>query len=54
MFIKGKQLLNLFEENFKNISGLTLSKIYDKKAAMKYASKEETRIKGPFYVGKKE
>lgn len=33
-------MLNLFKENFKNISGLTLSKIYDKKAVMKYASKE--------------
>jgi len=52
--VSKKSLLNLFQENFDNISGLTLSKIYDKKAAMKYASKKETRIKGPFYVGKKE
>ena len=52
--VSKKQLLNLFEENFKNISGVTLSKIYNKKAAMKYAYKEETRVKGPFYVGKKE
>ena len=52
--VSKKSLLNLFQENLKNISGLTLSKIYDKKGAMKYASKEETRVKGPFYVGKKE
>ena len=49
-----KQLLNLFEESFGNVSGLTLSKVHDKKAVMKYASKLDTRIKGPFDVGKKE
>jgi len=52
--VSKKSLLNLFQENFRNISGLTLSKIYDKEAAMKYASKEETRLKGPLYVSKKE
>ena len=46
--------MNLFEENFGNVSGLTLSKVHDKKAAMKYASKLDTRIKGPFHVGRKE
>lgn len=49
-----KQLLNLFEQTFRNVKGLSLSKIYDKKAAMKYASKLNTRVKGPFYVGQKE
>ena len=38
----------------KNVNGLILSKIYDKKAAMKYASKIESRVKGPFYVGQRE
>lgn len=52
--VSKKQLLNLFEENFGNVSGLTLSKVHDKKAAMKYASKLDTRIKGPFHVGRKE
>jgi len=52
--VSKKQLLELFQQSFKNVSGLTLSKIYDKKAAMEYASKQDTRVKGPFYVGKKE
>lgn len=52
--VSKKQLLEMFSETFKNVSGLTLSKIYDKKAAMQYAEKEDTRVKGPFYVGKKE
>ena len=52
--VSKKQLLERFQEIFTNVSGLTLSKTYDSKAAMKYASKIETRIKGPFYVGQKE
>lgn len=52
--VSKKCLLNLFQKKFENISGLTLSKLYDKKAAMKYASKYETRIKRPFYVGEKQ
>lgn len=52
--VSKKQLLEWFQEIFNNVSGLTLSKTYDSKAAMKYASKIETRIKGPFYVGQKE
>lgn len=52
--VSKKQLLGLFEQTFRNVSGLTLSKIYDKKAAMEYASKEDTRVKGPFHVGQKE
>lgn len=49
-----KAVLELFEEHFKNVSGLTLSKVYDKEAIMNYVQKEETRIEGPFFVGKKE
>lgn len=52
--VSKKQLLELFKNKFNNVNGLTLSKIYDKKAAMKYASKSEGRIRGPFYVGQKE
>lgn len=52
--VSKKQLLDLFQQTFRNVSGLTLSKIYDKKAAMEYASKQDTRVKGPFYVGQKE
>ena len=40
-----KQLLERFQEIFNNVSGLTLSKTYDSKAAMKYASKIESRVK---------
>ena len=52
--VSKKQLLERFQEIFKNVSGLTLTKTYDSKAAMKYASKIESRVKGPFYVGQKE
>ena len=52
--VSKKQLLDLFKQTFRNVDGLTLSKIYDKKAAMEYASKSDTRVKGPFYVGRKE
>nr|ULD16019.1 hypothetical protein [Cylindrotheca closterium] len=52
--ISKKQLLERFQEVFNNVSGLTLSKTYDSKAAMKYASKIDSRVKGPFYVGQKE
>lgn len=52
--VSKKQLLELFKNKFNNVNGFTLSKIYDKKAAVKYASKSEVRIKGPFYVGQKE
>src|SRR5210317_1320844 len=52
--ISKKQLLERFQEVFNNVSGLTLSKTYDSKAAIKYASKIDSRVKGPFYVGQKE
>jgi len=45
-----KQLLEIFKGEFENISGLTFSKIFNKRAAMKYASKKETRLKGPLIV----
>lgn len=52
--VSKKQLLELFKNTFNNVDGLTLSKIYDKKAAVKYASKSEGRLRGPFYIGQKE
>ena len=52
--VSKKQLLERFQEVFNNVSGLTLSKTYDSKVAMKYASKIESRVKGSFYVGQKE
>ena len=47
--IKLKKILN----NIIAICSLTLSKTYDSKAAMEYASKIDSRVKGPFYVGQK-
>jgi len=41
-------------ESFGNINGLTLSRVHNKEAVMKYVSKKDTRVKGPFYVGRKE
>lgn len=46
-----KTLLELFKSTFKNVSGLTLSKVYDKDAILKYTTKSETRISGPYYCG---
>lgn len=47
-------LLKVFQEHFKNTSGLTLQKAHDKDAVMRYVTKNETRVEGPFYCGKKE
>lgn len=47
-----KQTLELFQKHFKNISGLTISPVYDKIAISKYVTKSEGRIEGPFFVGK--
>jgi len=47
-------VLKLFELTFKNVSGLTISSVYDKVAIKSYVTKEEGRTKGPFYGGKKE
>lgn len=46
--------LELFKQRFKNISGLTLTPVYDKVAINAYCEKQEGRVKGPFYAGKKE
>ena len=52
--VSKKKLLERFQEIFNNVSGLTLTKTYDSKASMRYASKTDSRLKGPFYVGQKE
>lgn len=49
-----KDVLELFQTRFKNVSGLSLSKIYDKKAISVYNTKEETRVSGPYYCGSQE
>lgn len=46
-----KDVLKLFQDRFKNVSGLTLSKVYDKDAIMKYNTKLETRVSDPVYCG---
>lgn len=47
------RVLNAFKDTFKNISGLTLSPVYDKVATKSYVTKDEGRTRGPFYGGKK-
>lgn len=49
-----KKVLELFSKNFKNVAGLTISKAHDIEAVMKYSSKEQTRLEGPFVVGQAE
>lgn len=46
-------VLDLFKERFKNISGLTIRRTHSQDAVELYVTKEETRLKGPFYVGNK-
>lgn len=47
-----KLTLRLFEQNFKNITGLTILPVYDRLALEAYVTKDETRIEGPYYGGK--
>lgn len=49
-----KKLLDLFKSHFKNVAGLTIMKAHNMEAVMKYSSKEDTRLEGPFVVGQKE
>ena len=41
--ISKRKLLNTLKDNFKNIGGLTLSKVFSKEAVLAYISKQETR-----------
>lgn len=43
-------LLNVFRTHFGNIGGLTISQVYDKVAIAAYVTKEEGRVKGPFFL----
>lgn len=49
-----KFTLKLFEQNFKNIAGLTLLPVYDRSALESYVQKQEGRISGPYYGGNKQ
>jgi len=44
-------LLGSFKQRFKNVGGLTISPVYDKVAINAYVTKEQGRVRGPFYVG---
>ena len=46
-------LLKLFQEHFKNTSGLTLQKALDNDAVTLYLKKNETGVECPFYYVKK-
>ena len=46
-----RDVLEDLKQRFKNIAGLTISKIYDKNAILAYTTKSETRIAGPWYCG---
>jgi len=46
-----KDVLQLFKDRFKNVGGLTLTKVYDKTAMLTYNTKVETRVSGPYYCG---
>ncbi|ALE29557.1 replication associated protein [Lake Sarah-associated circular molecule 10] len=47
-------VLRLFERRFKGVSGLTLSRSYSNQASEDYVTKDEGRISGPYFCGKKE
>lgn len=46
-----RDVLEDLRQRFKNIAGLTISKIYDKNAILAYTTKSETRVAGPWYCG---
>lgn len=47
-------VLSLFAARFKNIAGLTLQPQYSSEGGEQYVTKNDTRISGPYYCGKKE
>lgn len=49
-----RSVLDDFKSNFKSVGGLTLQRTHSGEAAESYVTKEETRIEGPFYAGRKE
>jgi hypothetical protein len=52
--VSKKKLLDTFKDNFKNIGGLTISKVFSKDAVLAYTSKQETRQSATVYCGRKE
>ena len=48
-----RAVLDLFKERFKNISGLTIQRTHSQDSVELYVTKEESRLKGPFYGGNK-
>lgn len=48
-----RAVLDLFKERFKNVSGLTIQRTHSQDSVELYVTKEETRLKGPFYAGNK-
>lgn len=46
-----RQTLKIFEDNFKNVAGLTLSKVHSRVAIEKYVTKTEGRVSGPYHGG---
>lgn len=49
-----REVLALFSGYFKNAEGLTLTPTYSSLDSKKYSQKQESRVEGPFYAGKKE
>ena len=49
-----KAVLDLFKADFRNVGGLTLSKVFSKEAVLSYTSKQETQVSETIYCGKKE
>lgn len=49
-----KTVLDNFKKVFKNVGGLTLSKVFSKEAVLAYTSKQETKISETVYCGRKE
>jgi hypothetical protein len=49
-----RSVLELFKETFKNVDGLTIQPVYDTVALSAYVTKEEGRVKGPYFAGRKE
>ena len=52
--VSKRKLLDTFKDNFKNIGGLTLSKVFSKNAVLAYTSKQETKQSATVYCGRKE
>jgi hypothetical protein len=50
--MSGKKLRDIFRERFKNVDGLTTTPVCSRVGADNYCTKEETRVSGPYYVGK--